>query len=164
MVIDLTNNIGGQVNACLDALTFIMDDAPFASHNPLTGSEMSITLNGTLPSIRTTSGPSYQRAYEIFVMTSDLSFSCANLFPTVVKASGAATLIGMKSAGGACFVLPAVTPDGMPIQLSGNTRACLAKGSGKLSNDGGITPDVELDSSYFYDLQKLSAKLNQYVS
>lgn len=78
------------------------------------------------------------------VLTSNLSFSCGNLFPSLMKDMGY-PIIGEKSGGGACAVQQFVTPEGLQYQLS-SARARLT--NDKWENiDGGIEPDYIIDLS-----------------
>lgn len=153
VVIDLTLNGGGQVSSCIDGLSFIMDDVTVSSYYTTCHSTQDVIVNGTLPNGRSSS---YASDYDIYVMTSYASFSCGNMFPTVAKNAGV-KIIGEQSGGGACSILYAFTPDGQSIQISGPNRSSLT--TGRESNENGIVPDITLDDSYYYDLEKLSAAL-----
>lgn len=73
------------------------------------------------------------------VITSNVSFSCGNLLPSVARENGI-MLMGEKSGGGACAINVHVTADGMPYILSSGT--CLTDKNYN-SIDLGITPDYE---------------------
>ncbi|MBR5514416.1 MAG: hypothetical protein IKV85_10610 [Ruminococcus sp.] len=73
------------------------------------------------------------------VITSNMSFSCGNLFPSIARENGI-MLMGEKSGGGACAINVHVTADGMPFILS--SGLCLTDKDFN-SIDLGIAPDYE---------------------
>ena len=71
---------------------------------------------------------------------------------------GVAKIIGETSGGGACVVFPTCTADGMPYQISGISRISTVDSAGVFTDvDAGVTPDYQLDSSYFYHDAKLAS-------
>ena len=73
------------------------------------------------------------------VITSNMSFSCGNLFPSIARENGI-MLMGEKSGGGSCAIDVHVTADGMPFIIS--SGVCLTDKDFN-SIDLGITPDYE---------------------
>lgn len=154
VVIDLSCNTGGTSTACIEALCFLKDSLSYNIYNPLTGSNTDASFTGKFAGRE----KSYEGEYDFYVLTSYVSFSCGNLFPTVVKRNGSAKVIGQRSGGGACMVQYGRTPDGQYFQISGLKRLSLT--TGKESNDAGIEPDISIyDTSYYYDMAKLRSKL-----
>ncbi|MCR5805955.1 MAG: S41 family peptidase [Oscillospiraceae bacterium] len=105
--------------------------------------------------------------FKFGIITSDVSFSCGNLLPSVAHDNGIA-LFGERSGGGACAVLPLSTPEGGYYQISSALR--LADKNGE-SIDSGIPVDIDLvryddkgdeDYSAFYDIPTLSRSMAQY--
>ena len=106
----------------------------------------------------------YQLKYG--VMTSSFSFSCGNLFPSLMKDMGF-PILGEKSGGGACAVQNFVTPEGLQYQLS-SARARLTD-MNWVNIDPGVEPTipikvmqddgVTLDYSKFYDVSYVSSLL-----
>ena len=84
-------------------------------------------------------------------MTSNYSFSCANMFPFVAKENNAAKIIGERSGGGACCVYYSATPDGKTYRISSSAIRFAQKDNPVLHNDAGVTPDYEIDRNYFYN-------------
>ena len=93
------------------------------------------------------------------MLTSNFSFSCANLFPQVCKEMGIAKIIGQQSGGGACVVYYSATPDGKPYRISSNMR------DGDPANptqhkDAGIPVDGEIALENFYNDEYLANFVN----
>ena len=106
----------------------------------------------------------YQLKYG--VMTSSFSFSCGNLFPSLMKDMGF-PILGEKSGGGACAVQNFITPEGLQFQLS-SARARLTD-MNWVNIDPGVEPTIPiaytkddgttLDYSKFYDVPYVSSLL-----
>ena len=93
---------------------------------------------------------SYEGKYNFYVLTSNYSFSCANLFPQICKEMGIAKIIGEQSGGGACVVYYSATPDGKTYRISSNMRDGDPTNPVR-HNDLGIPVDYSLSRDYFYD-------------
>jgi C-terminal processing protease CtpA/Prc len=72
-----------------------------------------------------------------------MSFSCGNLFPSILKDNGVPVL-GATSGGGACAIQAMCTADGFCFQIS-SFRARLNTLDGD-NIDGGVTPDIPIDN------------------
>ena len=75
------------------------------------------------------------------VLTSPMSFSCGNLFPSILKDAGI-PVMGATSGGGACAIQAMCTADGFCFQIS-SFRARLNTLDGD-NIDGGVTPDIPI--------------------
>ena len=157
VIIDLTTNGGGAADALIATLGFLTNDVKINLDNATTKSttELHYKVDTNLDG-KFDGNDSYAGKYNFYVLTSNFSFSCANLFPTVCKETGCAKIIGEKSGGGACVVRNSVTPDGMAVRMSGLERLNYKKDGKMIDNDDGITPDYELARSSFYDNAKLA--------
>lgn len=159
VVIDLTCNSGGSISACISALGFLMDDVPYAVYSPLTGGKGQYKVNIDCNADGTISGhESYADDFSFYVLTSNFSFSCGNIFPTIAKEAGI-PIIGADSAGGACAVHYAVAPNGQPFQISGLSRSSKTFEGGKTHADEGIEVDYEVAKDYWYDISSLDTYL-----
>ena len=101
----------------------------------------------------------------IAVLISKISFSCANLLPSLMKDTGF-PVIGERSGGGACAVQPFITPEGMQFQIS-SARARLT--NDKWENiDTGIEPNyvVDITDGYddYYDISTISDIINKHYN
>ena len=74
-------------------------------------------------------------------LTTRSSFSCGNLFPSILKDNGI-PVMGATSGGGACAIQAMCTADGFCFQIS-SFRARLNTLDGD-NIDGGVTPDIPI--------------------
>ncbi len=104
------------------------------------------------------------------VLASKQSYSCGNLFPSMMKDLGYMTL-GELSGGGACTILTLNTADGFYYHMS-SYEMRLTNAAGEVI-DAGVKPDAELvktdaegkkDYSDFYNLELLSKLMNSYYA
>ena len=100
----------------------------------------------------------------IALMVSDVSFSCGNFLPSLLKDAGF-PIIGERSGGGACSVQPFITPEGMQFRLS-SARARLTNDQW-VNIDTGIEPNYVIDISSgdydpLYDVAAISEFINNY--
>ncbi len=89
------------------------------------------------------------------VLTSNLSFSCGNLFPSMLKDSGF-KVMGIRSGGGSCAVQNQFTPDGIKYRISCHRLRLTNKN--KQNIDKGVPVDIEVSEDRFYDIDYLSEK------
>ena len=158
VVIDVTLNGGGAVDALIETMGFLTRDVKIYLDNPTTKSTTTFSYNvDTNLDGQFDDNDSFAGKYNFYALTSSYSFSCANLFPTICKTTGAAKIIGEKSGGGSCVVRNGVTADGMIVQMSGTERLNYEKDGKMIDNDGGIAPDYEYERANFYDNAKLAA-------
>lgn len=157
VVIDITLNGGGAVDGLIGALGFLTNDVRINLYNPLTSAKTNLgyavdtNLDGKVNSNDVVSG------YNIYILTSSYSFSCANLFASICKESKLATLIGETSGGGACVVRPSTTADGVTFQMSGTMRLSTVSNGTYTDIDNGVKPDYEFDRDNFYNDSKLAS-------
>lgn len=148
VVFDVTMNGGGDTNACIPLLGLMKKEFSIDLHD--TPSKMTRNLKYRVDTNldgKFDDDDSYEGQYNFYILTSNYSFSCANLFTAAAKSNGAATIIGQRSGGGACFVEYTCTPDGKPYRISSNVRLEV---NGKHVDDG-IPVDYEIDIAHFYD-------------
>ena len=103
------------------------------------------------------------------IITSNYSFSCANLMPALAKDAGI-MLVGEKSGGGTCATNRYVTPDGLVYALSIGQKFVNKDGD---TIDNGIQPDYDIvkinddgtkDYSEVYNFSKLSSLFSDFYS
>ena len=96
----------------------------------------------------------------IGVLSSKISFSCANQFPTLMKDYGF-PIMGERSSGGACCVQDMQTADGQNYRIS--TYRDRSTDKNFVNNDAGIVPTegYAFDYANFYNLDFLSNKMNK---
>lgn len=100
--------------------------------------------------------------YEVYVLTSGYSFSCANFLPNAVKGKGNVKVVGEKSGGGACAVLPCTTIFGTVYSISSLMEILKEENGVMVSSDSGIDVDYEISSELFYQEYKLIEELKRY--
>ncbi len=154
VIIDVSLNGGGAVNALPWLYAYMTDDPYYTFRNKLTGEinechyAVDLNRNGTFGD----AGDTYKNDYNFFVLTSNYSFSCGNCFPTFVKEAGWATIIGERSGGGACAVSQLVTASGTMLRCSSIFQFVYQKNGGSyVLNEDGIDVDYSIARSNFYN-------------
>ncbi|MBN2540373.1 MAG: hypothetical protein JXB08_02490 [Bacilli bacterium] len=138
--IDLACNPGGSLVSVLELLTFMTNDP--VDFNYLITKTNEIYTQGLQAS--------EQRAVEndFYLFTTNMTYSAANLFTSMVKDNGLATVIGQSTSGGACAVNYMVLPNNMIISYS-SYMAMLDENQDMIED--GISPDHYFGSSYDVD-------------
>ena len=161
VVLDMSCNTGGSVDAAVFVLGWFLGDAPFAIQNMGTGAmtnaiyRADVNLDGSFDEKDTVSDKN------LYCLISPVSFSCGNLVPAALMSSEMVTLIGRTSGGGSCVVQPMTTAYGSVFQISGASRMSFLKNGSFYDIDQGIEPDEHLTHlSTFYDRQKLTDIIN----
>ena len=170
LVIDLTCNTGGSLDVVLAMTALMGHQSHFYSENVLTGQRQKIyyDIDSNFDGVFDERDKDVKYNLNFAVLTTDLSFSCANLFPSLMKDMGY-PIIGEKSGGGACAVQNFITPEGLQYQLS-SARARLTNNQWE-NIDGGVTPTYIINvptggySGYatFYDIPAISNIIKESV-
>lgn len=128
VVIDLANNGGGNGAAMIKLLGFFTDEEiPYTSLNCINGRIISSTYKVDLKGDESYTRKSYAGKYNFYIQASEYSYSAANIFTATMVNMGLATLIGNKTGGGACAIIPILMPDGTEMQISGPTQMIILK-------------------------------------
>jgi len=144
-VIDITANGGGSADIVLAMTSLILDKSYISQDNTLTGQrsiveyEVDRNFNGVFDA----ADQDVHYDLNFAVLTSGMSFSCGNLFPSILKDNGI-PVMGATSGGGACAIQAMCTADGFCFQIS-SFRARLNSLDGD-NIDGGVTPDIPIDN------------------
>ncbi len=162
VIIDITCNGGGMMDA-LPWLEAFMSDDPFLTiRSSLTGQvtdthyKVDLNQDGVYDENDT-----YKGQYDFYLLTSSFSFSCGNALPTVVKKGQMATIIGEKSGGGACAVGALSTASGTVLRLSSTMQMGMLNDQNQfVINEGGIEVDHVVDRSNFYQNTSLAEIVN----
>ena len=156
LVVDLASNPGGTLDVVMAMTALMADQSHFYSENVLTGQRQEIyyDVDCNFDGVFDERDKDVKYDLNIAVLISELSFSCANLFPSLMKDLGF-PIIGERSGGGACAVQQFVTPEGMQYQLS-SARARLTNDKWEII-DNGVEPNYVIDVSSgdysaFYDV------------
>lgn len=153
IVIDLSNNGGGNADAAIFVISWLLGEADMALRDTFTGAETNaiyladVNLDGKYDE-----QDSVAEGYGLYCLTTNNSFSCGNLVPAACRSSGRVTLIGQPTGGGSCVVLPSTTAAGTLFQISGSKQFSIIKNGSFYNTDGGVEPDFRLEKpKSFYD-------------
>ena len=144
-VIDITANGGGSADIVLAMTSLILDKSYISQDNSLTGQrsiveyEVDRNFNGVFD----VADEDVHYDLNFAVLTSGMSFSCGNLFPSMLKDAGI-PVIGTTSGGGACAIQAMCTADGFCYQIS-SFRARLNTLDGE-NIDAGVTPNIPIST------------------
>ena len=170
LVVDIALNSGGSLDVVMAMTALMGGQSHFYSENVLTGQKQKIyydvdcNFDGVFDDKDKEVWKGYQLKYA--VMTTDNSFSCGNLLPSLMKDMGF-PVVGETSGGGACAVQQFITPEGLQFQLS-SARSRLTD-MNWVNIDPGVAPTIPiaytkddgttLDYSKFYDVPYVSSLL-----
>ncbi len=161
VVIDLSNNLGGNVDAAIFLMGWILGDAPFSIKDTLTGALSTSSYRADVNLDRRFTSGDVLDDKNIFVLVSPVSFSCGNLVPAALKAADKVTLLGRTTGGGSCLVQPLSTAWGTFFQISGPQRMSFLKNGSFYDIDTGVAPDFTLiKPERYYDRENLTEYLN----
>ena len=161
VVIDLSNNLGGSVDAAIFLMGWILGDAPFSVKDTFTGALSTAYYRADVNMDRRFTSGDVLDDKNIFVLISPVSFSCGNLVPAALKASDKVTLLGRTTGGGSCIVQPLSTAWGTFFQISGPQRMSFLKNGSFYDIDTGVAPDFTLiKPERYYDREKLTEYIN----
>ena len=110
IVINMACNTGGIIGTAWQILGYLTDE-PMEYYSLNAGD--GLKSKSTFTSENTTEGD-----YEWFILTSPVTYSAANLFASMARDMGLATIIGQQSSGGAASVKIMIMPNGTVIRIS----------------------------------------------
>lgn len=161
VVIDLSNNTGGSVDAAIFLMGWILGDVPFSVKDTFTGALSTASYRADVNLDRRFTSGDVLDDKNVFVLVSPVSFSCGNLVPAAFKASDKVTLLGRTTGGGSCIVQPLSTAWGTFFQISGPQRMSFLKNGSFYDIDTGVAPDFTLvKPERYYDREKLTEYIN----
>ena len=163
VVLDLSNNVGGQADAAVYTLGWFLGEATITNVNTFTGAQGTSMYAVDVNRDRVfDDNDCLAGRYALYCLTSPVSFSCGNLVPWVFKISGLVTLLGTPTGGGSCVVQNMTTAWGTQFKISGYRRLAFVKNGSFYDVDRGVEPDVNLTKlSSFYDRERLNQILNE---
>ena len=170
VVLDLTTNGGGNTAVLLGIVgllngakaTMTMNDT-FAKTKQVGYFTIDINLDGKFDSLDVNEANKFD--FNVGVLTSNYSFSCGNLLPSLLKEMGI-KIIGERSGGGSCAITLNSTLEGTIMARS--TFKCLSNNNGD-NIDSGVPTDFTIalkqteegyDASDFFDI----ATIGEYLS
>ena len=156
VVIDLSCNTGGDVDAAVYVMGWYLGESPIALRDTLSGG-MSIGMYEVDTNLDSNfdEGDGLE-GRNLYCLISPVSFSCGNLVPAAFKNSGRVTLLGRQSCGGSCVVFSATDAIGSQFTISGNTQCSITKNGSFYNIDEGVAPDYPLNNAdSYYDRERL---------
>ena len=161
VVIDLSCNGGGSVDAALFLISWVLGEAPFCVKDTFTGALSTATYLADANLDREFDERDVLTGKKVYCLISPLSFSCGNLVPAVFKYSQRVTLMGRTSGGGSCIVRSMSSAWGSLFTISSQYRMSFFKNGSFYDIDQGVDPDIYLANiANFYDREKLTAYIN----
>ena len=156
VVIDLSNNVGGNVGALTAVLGFLSPDGEanltyFHTLNRNYCSEwyhVDTNLDGKFDA-----RDGFGGQYDFYILTSGFSYSCANALPFYAQADGLAKIIGEQPGGGDCMVAPFLDAYGHVANMSGWNKMGRVSDGKFVSDEKSVNVDypfgTEADKLYF---------------
>ena len=143
-VIDISANGGGSADIVMAMTSLIMDKSYISQDNSLTGQRSIVEYEVDRNFDRVFDAKDEDVHYDLnfAVLTSGMSFSCGNLFPSMLKDNGV-PVMGATSGGGACAIQAMCTADGFCFQIS-SFRARLNTLAGE-NVDKGVIPTIPIE-------------------
>ncbi len=164
VVLDLSCNTGGQVDAAIYTIAAFLGQASISIEDPNTGAlvtydyKIDTNMDHKFDSDDTLAG----KGLNLYCLESKVSFSCGNLVPSVFKDDPHVTLIGQRSGGGACSVMYLTTAVGTVIRISSSNRLSFLRNGSFYDIDQGAEPDIYISKiSHFYDRQALTKFIDE---
>jgi C-terminal processing protease CtpA/Prc len=151
-IIDISANGGGSADIVMAMTSLIMDKSYISEDNSLTGQRSIVEYEVDRNFDRVFDEKDKDVHYDLnfAVLTSGTSFSCGNLFPSMLKDNGI-PVMGATSGGGACAIQAMCTADGFAFQIS-SFRARLNSLEGE-NIDSGVTPDIPIPADDKIEVQ-----------
>ncbi len=180
LIIDISANGGGSADIVMAMTSLIIDKSYISQDNALTGQRAIVEyeVDRNFDGVFDEKDKDVHYDLNFAVLTSGMSFSCGNLFPSILKDNGI-PVMGETSGGGACAIQAMCTADGFCFQIS-SFRARLNTLAGE-NIDEGIIPDLPIatdgktqvevseeeavparDYSKFFDVDYLTKLLSEY--
>ena len=163
VVIDISTNGGGVLGVLMKVLALISKDNKGAIYYLEAASNqvgMAFTQVDSNNNGFFTADDCYGDDFNIYLLTSDCSFSCGNAFPCLAQKLGCAKVIGKKSGGGECAVAVHYLPNGEYVYHSSNLHLGYYDSDNTLFTgfENGAQPDISISNySDFYDINYLSS-------
>ena len=143
LIIDISANGGGSADVVVAMTSLILGKSYISQENTLTGQHAMVEyeVDRNFNGIFDEADADVHYDLNFAVLTSGMSFSCGNLFPSILQ-DGGVPVMGATSGGGACAIQAMCTADGFCFQIS-SFRARLSTLDGQ-NIDAGITPDLPI--------------------
>ena len=165
IIIDMSTNGGGVLGVLMKLLALISkDNKGYLYYLEAASQQVGIAKtqvdsddNGAFNEL-----DCYGDDFNIYLLTSDCSYSCGNAFPCLAQRMGCAKVIGQKSGGGECAVAIHYLPNGEYVYHSSTLHLGYFDESSNafFGFEDGAQPDVLVDDyNDFFNVNKLSSKI-----
>ncbi len=151
-IVDITANGGGSADIVMAMTSLIMNKSYLSYDNPLTGqrSIVEYEVDRNFDGVFDKNDKKVHYDLNFGVLTSQVSFSCGNLFPSMLKDAGI-PVIGETSGGGSCAIQAMCTADGFCFQIS-SFRSRLNTLAGE-NIDAGVTPTIPIANDEMVEIE-----------
>ena len=164
VVMDLSNNTGGYADAAAYVIASFLGRGEIDIKDTLTGatSTTQYVIDTNRDGKFDMDDTIAEKGYNLYCLSSPVSFSCGNLVPNAFKTSPYVTLIGQTSGGGSCSKQPLSTARGSIFMISSNYRLSTFKNGSFYDIDRGADPDIYIAKiADFYDRESLTKMINE---
>ncbi len=143
VVIDITCNTGGVMGTMYRTFAYMCDDElPQHRINAKDGSATSAWMTSENEAF----------AFDFYLLSSPATYSAANKMLSIAKETGAATIIGQDSLGGAASITSLIVPSGAVLVMS---SASLLADFEHASLERGVSVDVEIPLDSLTDIDAI---------
>ena len=161
IVLDLSCNGGGALHAAAFVLAWMLGECNLDICNQISGAKSLAVYKADVNFDGAYDAGDTVKDKNLFCMISPLSFSCGNMVPAVLKASGRVTMLGASSSGGTCCVQNYSAADGTLFRMSSKYAMGVSKNGSFYDIDKGVEPHYYINRpENFYDKEKISAIVN----
>ena len=156
VVLDLSCNGGGSCRAAAFVLSWMLGRCYFDLTDSITGAKCTAVYNADVDFDGKYDARDTIMDKKLFCIVSPLSFSCGNMVPAMLKASGNVTILGATSSGGTSVVNPSSAADGTVFRFSSKQVMSVTKNGSNYDIDQGIEPDYRIhEPANFYTTSKI---------
>ncbi len=162
VVLDLSCNGGGALHAGAFVLAWMLGEGSININNQISGAKIlanykaDVNFDGAFGDAGDTI-----KDKNLFCIVSPLGFSCGNMVPAMLKASGRVTMLGAPSSGGTCCVRNYSAADGTYFRMSSKHAMSVIQNGSAYDIDKGVEPHYYINKpENFYDIEKIAALVN----
>lgn len=162
VVIDLSANAGGHMDGGIFLTSWVLGNGIIHISDPIRDAEGTFLYRADVNLDRKFDEQDVLTGKTVYVLTSPVTFSCANYVAAALKESGKVNLVGTTTGGGSGCVYMATTADGAAFALSSGLCMSGYKNGSYYSIDAGIEPDIKLTRfADFFDQRAIKELLDQ---
>ena len=162
VMLDLTTSPGGNIAAMFRVLGFLTNQDITLTQMNYVGNlavtekmKVDTNLDGNF-----NDGDGYID-YNWGVLTSNYTYSAANMLASIIKNQNICKLYGEKSGGGMCAVTPIVLGDASTVYISGTLAFVTKNSNGSYKYlEAGVEVDTEVPRANFYNAEEINKLFN----